>query len=807
MLKNYIKTAWRNLWKGRVFNFMNITGLSIAVACCILLFLTVNYEFSYDKYNENLDKIYQFYFTSNTSKGVEHATSMPAPLTPALKAEYQDIRYITRMSNSGTVVRYGQKELSQNIHFVDPDFFNIFTFPVINGNKTTPLADVSSAVLTEFAAKAIFGKQNAVGKTISLNYSGTPRDFVVSAVVKDFPQASSIGFDILLRFENTADYPGHMQHWDWHDHSVFVLLNDNVKPADFENRLQAFVRKQFKTKIDDLKRDGGKADAAGNLYSLNLLPYANNHFNTDMGGLEGGSVSKIYVVALLVIGAFILIIACINFVNLSVARAYTRAREVGVRKTLGAGQWQLLTQFWVETLMVCLLAFVAGGVIANFILPGFKANFRSSITMASLFEPRQLLVALGIFLLITVFAGLYPALLMMRYKTSLVLKGTVNASKPGKVRNALLVTQFAISTLLIVCTLITWQQIDFLKNRPLGYNKNEVISIPIGKGLNGASALEVFRNQLASETGVLSVTGAYDNMGSGMDGSTRTSIIGFDYKGHEVRTNVQGVSYDYAKTLDIKMLDGREFSRSRPGDSNAVVINEKMAEMLGGKNLVGTYLPMDTEHPSLIIGIMKDYNFRSLRAEIDPLTLSLAKSGEDVNYIFVRVKAANLVQSFDMVKQQWHKAFPNAEFIGSWINENTERQYKAEQRLSTIFVSGAIIAIIISCIGLLAISFMIMVQRTKEIGIRKVLGANVAGIVYLLSRDFLKYVLIAAVIAFPLAWWLMSKWLQGFVYRIDIEWWIFALSAFIALAIAFITVSLQSVRAALANPVKSLRSE
>ncbi|RYY36576.1 MAG: ABC transporter permease [Sphingobacteriaceae bacterium] len=806
MLKNYIKTAWRNLWKGRVFNTMNIIGLSVAVACCILLFLTVSFQLSYDKFHGNIDKIHQLTFISRNVEGGLISTSMPTPLTPALKDDYQDIRYITRMANGGATVKYGTKEIEKNLRFVDPDFFRIFTFPVISGNKNAPLNSLNDVALTQYAAKAIFGDANPVGKTIELKYGDVPRSFVVSSVLKDFPENSSVSFDMLVRFENTLNYQDKLTHWDWHDHPVFMQLHDNVDATAFNKRLQVFVNKNFKSDIDALKKDGAKPDVNGNVYSLNLLPFANNHFAGNINGLEGAQISKAYIYSLLVIGIFILTIACINFVNLSVARAFTRAREVGVRKTLGAGKLQLLVQFWVETFMVCLFAMITGVVIANFITPGFNATFRANLHINMLFNTTNLLVMGCVLLLITVLAGLYPALLMMRFKTVSVLKGSVGNSKPGRTRNVLLVTQFTLSSLLIVCTLISWQQISYLKSRPLGYNKDEVISIPIGNSLKGGQALELFRNKMNGQPGILSLTGAYDNMGSGKDGSSRTSRTGFEFEGHTIRTIIQGVSYDFLKTLDIKLIDGREFSRAMAGDSNAVIINEKMAAQLGNKLHPGDLLPIDEENPSRIIGIMKDYNYRSLRTEIEPLTLVMSKD-YDMNYIFVRVKPDNLVRSFNQVQDKWHETFPNVEFSGSWINENTERQYMAEQRLSTIFISGAVIAIIISCIGLLAMSFMIMVQRTKEIGIRKVLGANVGGLVLLLSRDFLKLVLLAALIAFPLAWWLMSKWLESYVYRISIHWWIFALAAFIALGIAFITVSFQSLRAALANPVKSLRSE
>jgi putative ABC transport system permease protein len=807
MYKNYIKTAWRNLWKGRVFNLMNVIGLSVAIACCVLLFLIVSYEFSYDKFHKNLPAIHQLHFTSNRVNGSENSTAMPAPLTPALKTEYQDIKYITRMANGGSAVKFGGKELQQDIHFVDRDFFNMFSFEIIKGNASTPLSGLNDVLITEYSAKAIFGKADPIGKIIEMTYGDKPKSFVVTGLIKDFPANSSIGFDVLMRFENYPGYADALKHWDWHNHSVFIQLNNAVQPAAFQNKLQSFTKKYFRQTIEDLKRDGGKADANGNYYTLNTIPFAENHFATGFsGGLEGGQVSKIYVFSLLIIGLLILVIACINFVNLSVARAFTRAREVGVRKTLGAGKWQLLTQFWIETLMVCLLAFIAGLTLASFILPGFKAALRSNITFGMLFQPAHIAVILGMFVLITLIAGLYPAMLMIRFKTVQVLKGSVNTAKPGKVRNTLLVVQFSLSTLLIICTLITWQQINYLKSKPLGYNKDEVISIPVGSTLDGAQTLELFKNKLNGQPGVVSVTGSYDNLGRGKDGSSRTSRSGFNYKGHEVRTNVYGVSYDYLKTLDIKLVDGREFKQGYAGDSNKVIINEAMARQLGGKNIVGSFLPMDEAHPQQIIGIMKDYNFRSLHDEIEPLTLVMGR-GYAINYIFVKVRPNNLVQSYNMIKQKWHENFPNSEFTGSWINENTERQYKAEQRLASIFISAAVIAILISCIGLLAISVMIMLQRTKEIGIRKVLGANVGVLVLLLSRDFLKLVLLAAIIAFPLAWWLMSKWLQSFAYRVEMHWWIFALAGGMALLIAFITISFQSIKVAITNPVKSLRSE
>lgn len=807
MLKNNLKIAWRNLLKGKVFNLINITGLSVAIACCILLFLTVYYEFSYDTFHKNLPDIYQTYLTENRASGIEKDASMPEPLTPALKAAYPAIKYISRYGNGTTSVRYKDKQTNYGIKFIDPDFLQLFTFPLLNGNAKTALQDLNSIVITEYVAHAVFNKENPVGKTIELNFNDQPQSYTVAGVAKDFPDNSSLNFDILMRFENFPKYQQKMDRWNSNNHSVFVQLQAGTDPKELEKQFIPFTNQNFKESIDNIKRDGAQLNAAGNVFTLNLLPFAQNHFGTAIFGLEGDQVNKVYIIALMAIGIFILLIACINFINLNVARAFTRAREVGVRKTLGAGRWTLIIQFWTETVLVCLVALVAGLLLSALILPGFRTNFRSPVTLNMLLHPAQLSALFITFFLVTIIAGFYPAWLMLRYKTVQVLKGTVNTAKPGKVRNVLLVTQFTLSTLLIICTLVTWQQMRYMQNKPLGYNRTEVISVPLGNEMSGTKALQLLRNKLQSSTEIIGITGSVNNLGLGKDGSTSTNITGFNYNGHEIRSNWQRVDFDYLKTLDIKLLQGRDFSRSFSTDSSSIVINEKMAEQLGGKNLIGKFLTIYDGYPKMqIIGVMQDYNFSSLRENVEPLTLVM-ENRTDVNYAFIRVKAANLLSSFNNLKQQWHEIFPNTEFKGSWLNENTERQYRSEKRLSNIFISGAIIAILISCIGLLAMAMITMVQRTKEVGIRKVLGSSVAAIVILLSKDFIKLVLLASVLAFPVAWYVMHNWLQSFAYRIEISWWIFGLATLIALVIALTTVSFQAVKAALANPVKSLRSE
>ncbi len=806
MFKNNLKIAWRNLLKGKVFNVINIAGLSVAIACCVLLFLTVIYEFSFDKFHKNLPDIYQVYLTQNRAKGVERGTAMPEPLTPALKAEYPDVQYISRWGNGHAEVSYKAKKMMQSVSFVDEDFLRIFTFPLEKGSVKTALHDLRSIVITAEVAKAIFGIENPVGKTVELNLYNQNQSFVVGGVAEDFPHNSSIGFAVLIRFENYFNYQQNLDKWDTGNHVTYVKLNAGTDRALFEKRLIPFAKNHFKQNISDIVRDGARPDTNGNVFTVNLTPFAGNHFDTEMGGLEGNQISKTYLISLLAIGIFILLIACINFINLNIARAFNRAREVGVRKTLGAGKWQLLVQFWVETALVCLIAFGFGLLISSLILPLFAQNFKSHIHLKMLLQPALLFASFSTFFLITIIAGFYPAWLMLQYKTVLVLKGTVNTTKPGRVRNLLLVIQFALSTLLIICTLVTWQQMQYMQNLPLGYNRSEVISIPLGN-LSGTNALNILRQKLQGSPEVESITGSGNNLGMGEDGSSSTHTVGFNFKGHEVQSDWQNVDYDYLKTLGIKLLQGRDFSRDFATDTNAVVINEQMAKQIGVKNSVGTYLPVHDDQPPIqIIGVMHDYNFHSLHEKVEALSLSLEHKNH-LEYVFVRIKPVGLNASFNRLKSQWHQIFPNTEFNGSWLNENTERQYRSEKRLSNIFIGSAIIAILISCIGLLAMAMMTMVQRTKEIGIRKVLGSTVTGIVVLLSKDFIKLVLLASILAFPVAWWVMHNWLQSFAYRIEISWWIFALATLIALFIALATVSFQAVKAALANPVKSLRSE
>lgn len=804
MFSNYLKIAWRNLWKHKTFSVIVIFGMAIAFAASLLLSLTAYHELSYDQFHENRKNLYQLYFHELHARGDETSSTMPVPLAPALKAEYPSIKYITRYGSSASdMVRYNNKEVDLNVRTVDPDFLHMFTFPIMAGNTQTALNKLNDIVITEHCAQVLFDKEDPIGKTVEMKSGNTWTSYNVTAVTKDFPNNSSLTFDILARFEHFHDYQELKDVWDSDNHEVFIQLKDNVQQATFEKQTVPFIHKYYTEKLTSMKRDGSQPDKTGEIMRLLTIPFTEIHFSEASG--TGAGASKFYAYMLLIISGFILFIACVNFVNLSLARSFTRSKEIGIRKVMGALRWQLISQFWGEALIVSLFALIAGLGIAYLLLPWYKQVFYQSMSVNMLRSPLIIVYVLAGFLLVTLFAGGYPAWMVSAFNTISTVKGKLPVGKSNRVRNTLMVVQFVLSSLLIICTMIVWQQINYLRTKPLGYNKQQVISLPIGGNMNSEKALSLMRDRLAKEPRILSVTGTDMNIGRGRDGSSTTSMMGFDYKDRGIKTHWLRIDYDYLKTMDIKLLSGRDFDRSYGMDTSGVLINETMARQLGEKDPLGAVLDLDGSQLK-VLGVVKDFHFKSLHRELAPLTM-VVRPNWQISYIFIRVQPDNLPASMEVIKNAWKEVNPKAAFLGSFLDENTDRTYNKETKMSKIFMSGAILAILISCMGLFAIALLAILQRTKEIGIRKVLGASVPQIVQLVSKDFLLMVFIAIVIASPIAWYIMHNWLQSFYYRISIAWWVFALAGFLALLIAFVTLSLQSVKAALRNPVNSLRSE
>lgn len=801
MLKNYLKIAWRNIWKSKQVSAVNIIGMSVAIAAALLLCFTVYSEFSYDNFHANKNNLYQLYYSEARAEGPRTHLSTPIPLAPAMKEEMPGVVNIARVANDAAGIRTATGEAqSIGINCVDSSFLRMFTFPAISGNLQLGLND---AIITEETAVKLFKKEDPVGKTVSINQGNGWQAFTVAAVVKDIPDNSSINFDVLLRLERVTDYADDKDEWGHSNLYTFVQLTPGVAREEMEKRSIALTKKYYAEDVDKYKKAGAKADKYGAYMHIGFVPMEEVHL-TENGQKNTGRVMMLYM--LLFIAAFLLFIASINFINLSMARAFMRAKEVGMRKALGAAKFQLALQLSGEAMVLFFFSLVLGIGLAYIAMPTYNAVLRYHLSFGILKDPVVITGMAIVFLLISMLAGGYPALVLARAKTLQVLKGKISSGRNNYFRNSLIVTQFVFSSLLICCTIIAWQQMNFLKNKSLGFNTHEVVSIPVGNEVNSEQLLERMKAKLAQQPGIISISAARSNLGRGRDGSISTSVVGFSYKNQELMTNLQFVSYDYLKTMDIKLLLGREFS-PQMADSNSIIINERMALQLGVKDIEGFTVRFEEDGPAYnVIGIMKDYHFQSLHRKIEPLTLSLNNEGRPSNYIFIKTAPGSLEASMATIESAW-KAVAPGPFLGSFVDENTARLYTGDKVLARIFISGAVITIIISCMGLFAIALIAIGQRNKEIGIRKVLGAGVITITALISRDFLKLVVLAILIATPIAWFVMNKWLGIYAYSINISWWVFLLAGLLAISIAAVTVGFQTIRAALMNPVKALRSE
>lgn len=801
MIGNYFKIGWRNLRKNKTFTFLNIIGLSVAFGVAILLSMVAFFELSYDQFHKNIDNIYQVYSVQQTPEGAEAGTSRPVPYAAALKAEVPGIIHISRFLEDKGFIMHGDKEFNTNMAYLDNDFFSMFSFKVIKGNKEKPLKNKSSVVITEKAAKKLFGSEDPIGKTVTMLLNGIGHPFQVSAVLKNFPDQSSLDFGMAVNFENSPDYAVNVDKWDSSNHDVYLQLREGISASEFEERSHDFTELHYKEDIEEAKSYGAQPAENGYYRSLRLLPFEDINFTSIKNKML--TVSRVPQYLILGIALLILFIASVNFINMGIAKSTQRLGEIGMRKTLGAAKSQLFFQFWTESIIVFLSAFILGIFLSNVLLDEFKTLFHTEASFHILINPFLLVGLIITFLITTFIAGGYPALLLSKLETVQALKGKLEISGRNPLRNVLMAVQFGIAILLISGTLVIWSQLQYMRSKDLGFNKEQVIAFPIN-GQND-NFMQLFRNELDDNPKILSITAARDILGLGKDGFSSSSTMGFDYKGHPVETNVLLVDYDYVETLGLELLSGRSFSRKFATDSLSVLINEAMVKELKEENPLNARILGDT--PYSVIGVLKNYNFEDLNKRIEPITILLNKNSDQLKYAYVKVTPQNLAQSFELVKTAWEKTEPNVAFMGSFLDENVERTFQREKNLTTIITGGSILAIVLSCLGLFAISLLIVAQRTKEIGIRKIVGASVSSITFLLVIDFLKLVGLAFIIAAPVAYWLLSNWLKDYPYRIELNIWFFVMAGILTVFIALVTMSVKTIKAALQNPVKSLRTE
>jgi len=806
MLANYLKIAWRNLFRNRLHTFINIGGLIIGFTIGIGILLVVYGQFSFDNFHTNGKKIYQAYQVYNRAEGEEVSPDFGYAAGPAFKTGPPGIEKVSRFIDGGNHIEYQGKSLVIPVMMVDEDFFTMFTFPVIKGNTGNPLKSLTDIVLSEDAAKRIFGNEDPIGKSIKASAGEKLQVYTVSAVIKNI-QNSTIRFDVLTRIENRSNYPDNVNNWDNHSHVVYVELKDGVTQRQAEIQLKEIDKKYLQKEYRDLVKKGAKPDKFGDVYATRLLPLREAHFSTRVNGHR--AVSMLMVVTVLTVGLFIILIACFNFVNINLANAFTRSKEIGVRKCLGAPKGRLFAQLWSESFLVCSIAFILSLFLVNIFLHSINGieKIRDSL-LPLLWQPGFAGLALALLLLVSLIAGGYPSWLMAGFKVVETLKGKLNLKRRSVLRNSLIVMQFVIACIMINCTFIIYRQFRYLQNADLGINKDYLISVPLLNSDKGWATIEKLRMHLAADPGILSITGSNINLGKGLDNRTVTIGQDFEYKGKSVNTNLASVDYDYAKTLGLTIIEGRDFDKSFGTDTlNNVLVSERFARQLNEKELVGQTIGRDSTWAGLhIIGIFRDFHLYSMQQELQPLMLTIDQHAP-LYYCFIKASAHNLVTTMATLKKEMALLEPGTEFNGSFVDENVRNWYQEERSMSILFSIAAVVAIVLSCTGLLAMVLLIIQQRVKEIGIRKVLGASVHSISFLISRDFLRIISIAVLIATPIAWLVMSKWLQHFPYRIEIGAWMFVLVAFTAFIIALMTISINTLRAAMQNPVKSLRSE
>ncbi len=577
MLRNYLKTAWRRLWKQKTNTVINIAGLAVAFSASTLLLLSAWFEFSYDRFHVNADRIFRPYLIFNEAEGAYKGSSMPYPFMPTLKAEFPEVEKATRYMASSGKVSYRGKELVKDIRCADPDLLTLFSFPMRQGNANTALNSLDNIVISENMANDVFGTENPIGKSLLVKGFGDPKQFVVTGVMTNAPANSTIQYDAFIRIENQPNYADSKSQWNSRNHTVYVTLHPGISPAAVDARLRTFSTTYFQEVIRDLVKNGGRPDEQGSIVSIGLQPLADFHFNTQL--TQGQQTGRTYLYTLLTIGLVILLIAAINFINLTLSQSFRRAREVGVRKVLGARKGQLFWQLWGETVLTCTIGLLLGLGLASGLLPYFNALFNAKLSLALLTSPATIGAIVAGFGLITLLSGGYPALVMARFPTVDVLKGFFKVGRSGSLRNGLIITQFTIACALISCTFIVLWQLNYLRVKPLGFTEDQVISLPVSDGVNGADALRQLRTQLANNPNVVAISGTSINIGSGLDGGESHSRMGFMHNQQEVVTDWVRIDYDYLKALGIKLLAGRDFNPSYAPNLRAMLAVTITAEV------------------------------------------------------------------------------------------------------------------------------------------------------------------------------------------------------------------------------------
>ncbi|MEO6730188.1 MAG: ABC transporter permease [Ferruginibacter sp.] len=811
MLKNRFKIAWRNLLNNKTFSIINVTGLAIGLSGFLLIALYIADELSYDRFNKKAGRIYRINSELRFGDTDLKLAVCSDPMGATLKKDYPQVEEFVRFyaSSGSKLVKKGNEFINESaVVHADSTLFNVFTLPAIEGDTKNALNEPNTVVVTESTAKKYFGNTQVVGKTIETDESKNNL-YKITAVIKDIPKNSHFNFDFIFSMDNVEyGFGTYLSH----NFQTYILLREGVDYKVFEKNFTQVIDKYIMPQAKQFMQISSMEDfkKAGNKLEYHLIPLTDIHLKSDRFPELGvnGNIQYVYIFS--AVALFILLIACINFMNLSTARSANRSKEVGIRKVLGTNKSSLVWQFLTESTMMVFIALLIALVIAWLTIPFFNDVSSKTLSFATLFNYKVLPFLLLLPFVVGALAGSYPAFFLSSFQPVSVLKGKINAGfKKSNLRSGLVVFQFFISIVLIIAVTIIYNQLNFIQNTKLGYNKDQVLILN-GTGTLGNNA-EVFKNEVAKMSGVKSASF------SGYLPVSNSSRNDNTYSKEAVMTNNNGFSmqswnidYEYLNTLGMEIIRGRNFSRDFPSDSSAVIINETTAKILGYDDPIGKkvhtftgFLP-PTSISYTVIGVVKNFNFESLRQNIGPLCMRMGNNNWSMAF---KVSTADIGGLLKSIEHKWKSMAPGMPFSYGFLDESFDNMYRTEQRVGKIALSFAILTILIACLGLFGLATYMAEQRTKEIGVRKVLGASVANLVSMLSKDFLKLVMIAALLAFPIAWYVMHKWLQDFAFKVDISWLVFLSAGVAAVLIALLTVSSQAIKAALSNPVHSLRSE
>ncbi|MCW3118974.1 MAG: FtsX-like permease family protein [Chitinophagaceae bacterium] len=803
MIKNYFKIAWRNLVKNKAFSIINILGLSIGISVCFIIMLFVQDELSFDRFNVKAGRTYRIVFKASINGGKIFEANVMPPVADALKNDYPEVEEAARLHPYGRPkVMYGDKIFNEgDFVAVDPNFFSVFTLPFIKGDAKTALLQPNTVVITQEQSDKFFGNEEPIGKLLKF---GNGELFKVTGVIDKIPANSHFHFDM---FGSMEGFPEAKEtSWMTSNFFTYIVLKKGYDYKKLEAKLPGMVEKYMGPQMQQaMGMSLSQFRTKGNAMGFALQPLTSIHLysNSNYEFEPGGDVRYIYIFGAVAI--FMLLIACINFINLSTAGASKRAKEVGIRKVLGSARLELVKQFLLESVLVTFIALGLSIVFVQLSLPVFNGLSGKNLKLG--FNINQTTTFLLIGLLVSVLAGMYPAFFLSSFKPIATLKGKMSAGiKSFGLRSGLVVFQFFISVSLITGTIIVYQQMKFIRETKLGYNKDQLMVLPNSWALGNNE--NIFKEQLLKDPRVINATvSGYKPAGPSYSNNALAYPAGKENQ--VMKTLEYKVDEQYIPTLGIEMSAGRNFSPSMPTDSLAMIINETAAQAFGwGSHAVGQriFRQNSSRGPNVtytVIGVVKDFHFRSLHEAITPLLMVLQpESG-----LIIKVKTKDIAGLLTSMKRQWATFSPEEPFAYDFMDDLYNKTYAAEQKTGLILNIFAVLTVLVACMGLFGLATYTAEQRAKEIGIRKVLGATVTQVTRMLSKEFLKLVLIACIMAFPLSWWAMHKWLQDFAYRINIGWWVFILAGISALFIALFTVSFQAIKAALTNPVKSLRSE